>query len=109
MSGLPALQFAWFNTTLTLDEDEGIAAALEAVPDLDVPAVMAGIDSEPVSRAYEADRAEARRAAGTPTQFQGKAASTDGPVRYTAPSLVFSKDGQHLEAGASGPSRPTTS
>ena len=98
-----ALQFAWFNTTLTLDEDEGIAAALQSVPDLDVAAVMAGIDSEPVSRAYEADRAQARRAAGTPTQFQGKAASTDGPVRYTAPSLVFSKDGQRLEAGGFQP------
>jgi hypothetical protein len=98
-----ALQFAWFNTTLTLDEDEGIAAALHTVSDLDVPAVMATIDSESVLHSYEADRAEARRAAGTPTDFQGKAAATDGPVRYTAPSLVFSKEGRRLEAGGFQP------
>ena len=98
-----ALQFAWFNTTLTLDEDEGIASALRSVADLDVPAVMAGIDSAPVREAYESDRHQARRAAGTPTEFQGKAAATDGPVRYTAPSLVFSKDGRRLEAGGFQP------
>ena len=28
-------------------------------------------------------------AAGSPTEFQGRAANTDGAVRYTAPSLVF--------------------
>ena len=98
-----ALQFAWFTTTLTLDEDEGIASALRSVPDLDVPAVMAAIDSDVVRRAYEGDRAEARRAAGSPTEFQGKSASTDGPVRYTAPSLAFSKDGRRLEAGGFQP------
>ena len=98
-----ALQFAWFNTTLTLDEDEGIASALRAVPDLDVSAVMASIDSEAVAAEYEADRAAARRAAGTPTEFQGKAAATDGPVRYTAPSLVFSKGDRRLEAGGFQP------
>ena len=98
-----ALQFAWFNTTLTLDEDDGIASALRSVDGLDVPAVMASIDSDAVSHAYEADRAEARRAAGTPTEFQGKSAATDGPVRYTAPSLVLSKDGRRLEAGGFQP------
>jgi 2-hydroxychromene-2-carboxylate isomerase len=98
-----ALQFAWFNTTLMLDEDDGIAAALSSVDDLDVPAVMAAIDSDAVGHAYEADRAQARRAAGTPTEFQGKSAATDGPVRYTAPSLVFSRDGQRLEAGGFQP------
>ena len=98
-----ALQFAWFNTTLTLDEDEGIASALRTVDDLDVPAVMSRIDSDVVSTAYDADRAAARRAAGTPTEFQGKSAATDGPVRYTAPSLVFSKDGRSLEAGGFQP------
>ena len=98
-----ALQFAWFNTTLALDEDEGIAAALRTVTDLDVPAVMAGIDSDAVHSAYEADRADARRAEGSPTEFQGKAARTDGPVRYTAPSLVFCRDGRRLEAGGFQP------
>jgi hypothetical protein len=54
-------------------------------------------------RAYEADRALARTAEGSPTAFQGKAARTDGPVRYTAPSLVFERDGARLEAGGFQP------
>lgn len=49
--------------------------------------------------AYEADRALARTAAGTPTEWQGKAAATDGPVRSTAPSLVFRAGERCLEAG----------
>lgn len=98
-----ALQFAWFNTTLTLDEDEGIGRALASVDDLDVQLVMARINSESVRRDYEADRAEARRAAGSPTEFQGKAARTDGMVRYTAPSLVFTRGEQRLEAGGFQP------
>ena len=57
-----------------------------------------------VTEAYEADRAEARTAAGSPTEFQGKAADTDGAVRYTAPSLVFTtEDGRSLEAGGFQP------
>jgi TfoX N-terminal domain len=46
----------------------------------------------------------ARAAAGSPTEFQGRAANTDGAVRYTAPSLVFDgPDGQGLEAGGFQP------
>jgi hypothetical protein len=56
-----------------------------------------------VERAYEADRAETRTAEGGPTHFQGKAAQTDGPVRYTAPSLVFEAGGRRLEAGGFQP------
>ena len=73
-----ALQFGWFTTPLVLDEDADIAAALERVPDLDVAAIVGAIDSPDVVAAYEADRAEARSAAGGPTEFQGKAANTDG-------------------------------
>ena len=41
-----------------------------------------------------------RTAAGSPTEFQGKAANSDGAVRYTAPSLIFThRDGRSLEAG----------
>lgn len=98
-----ALQFAWFTSTLTLDEDAGIAAALESVRDLDIAAVMGGIDSPAVADAYAADKAEARTAAGSPTEFQGKAAQTDGAVRYTAPSLVFSHGERRLEAGGFQP------
>jgi len=98
-----ALQFAWFTTPLVLDEPDDLAAALQAVDGLDVPAVLAGLDSPEVEAAYEADRAEARTAAGSPTEAQGKAAQTDGPVRYTAPSLVFERDGRRLEAGGFQP------
>lgn len=94
-----ALQFAWFTTTLVLDESDQIAAALVAVPDLDVDALIARIDDPDVTAAYEEDRAEARTALGSATALQGKAAATDGPVRYTAPSLIFTSGGKQLEAG----------
>ena len=61
-------------------------------------------DSPEVIEAYEADRALARQAAGGPTEFQGKSAQTDGPVRYTAPSVIFeSADGRTLEVGGFQP------
>jgi predicted DsbA family dithiol-disulfide isomerase len=94
-----ALQFAFFTTTLLLDEDESIAAALRGVEGIDVDAAIAAIDTPAVEDAYQRDRAEARRAAGSPTQLQDKHATTDGPVRYTAPSLVFEHAGRRLEAG----------
>jgi 2-hydroxychromene-2-carboxylate isomerase len=94
-----ALQFAWFTTTLLVDEDEGIAAALGVVPGLDVRAVLAAIETPDVEEAYQRDRAEARTAVGSPTEFQGKTATSDGPVRYTAPSLVLEHGGRRLEAG----------
>ncbi len=50
-------------------------------------------------RAYEDDRAEARTAAGTAAESQEKTSTSDGPVRFTAPSLVFERDGQRLVAG----------
>ena len=98
-----ALQFAWFTTTLTVDEDAGILSALADVRELDARAVVDAIDSPEVVAAYEDDKRRARSAGGTPTEFQGKAARTDGPVRYTAPSLVFSYGGQRLEAGGFQP------
>ena len=98
-----ALQFGWFTTRMLMDEDDNIAAALGRVPGLDVPAVMSMIDTPEVEDAYQADRAEARTAAGSPTEFQGKAANTDGAVRYTAPSLIFRAGGAMLEAGGFQP------
>jgi 2-hydroxychromene-2-carboxylate isomerase len=94
-----ALQFAWFTSTLLLDEDDGIAAALADVPGIDVAAVIAALDDPDVEAAYRQDHAEARTALGSPTQLQEKHATTDGPVRYTAPSLVFEHEGRRLEAG----------
>ncbi len=98
-----ALQFAWFTTALLLDEDSGLTAALERVDGLDVGAILAALDGEAVSVAYEADRSEARSAEGGPTHFQGRAAQTDGAVRYTAPSLIFEADGRRLEGGGFQP------
>ena len=105
---LRALQLAWFNTTLLLDEDRDLAQALAGVPDLDAPAIVAALDDPRVSDAYEADKRETRDAEGGPTHFQGKARQTDGPVRYSAPSLVFEShdaDGnvRRLEAGGFQP------
>jgi protein-disulfide isomerase-like protein with CxxC motif len=98
-----ALQFGWFTTPLVLDSDADLAEALTQVPGLDVRAVLAAADSEPVREAYEADRELTRTAEGSPTDFQGKAAATDGPVRYTAPSLVLESNGTRLEAGGFQP------
>jgi hypothetical protein len=101
---LRALQFGWFTTTLLLDEDEGIAQALARVEGLDVGAVVGMLDDPRVKEGYEADKRETREAEGGPTHFQGKARQTDGPVRYSAPSIVFTagagSDGERrLEAG----------
>jgi 2-hydroxychromene-2-carboxylate isomerase len=98
-----ALQFAWFTTTLLLDEDDAIRAAISDVAAIDADAVVGILDRDDVVEAYECDRAEARAAAGSPTEFQGKAAATDGPVRYTAPSVIFKQDGTELEAGGFQP------
>jgi 2-hydroxychromene-2-carboxylate isomerase len=99
-----ALQLGMFTGALVLDEESDIALALERVPGLDVRGVLDALDDPEVDRLYEADRAEARTAAGSPTEFQGKAARTDGAVRYTAPSLLFEgEDGRRLEAGGFQP------
>jgi 2-hydroxychromene-2-carboxylate isomerase len=100
---LRALQLAWFNTTLLLDEDAAIAVALEPVRGLDVAAVVAALDAPETLAAYEQDKELTRTAAGSPTEFQGRARQTDGPVRYSAPSMVFECDGRRLEAGGFQP------
>jgi 2-hydroxychromene-2-carboxylate isomerase len=101
---LRALQFGWFTTTLVLDEDADLRTVLTGVSGLDVNQIIRAIDSPEVMAAYEADKQEARRAAGGPTEFQGKARNTDGEVRYSAPSLVLSDaSGRTLEAGGFQP------
>ena len=96
---LRALQLANFTTPLLLDDDASVQAALEAVPGVDAAALVARLDDPEVVEAYERDRAEARSAAGSPSELQGKTATTDGPVRYTAPSVAFARDDRRLEAG----------
>lgn len=101
---LRALQFGWFTTTLQMDDDAAIATALARVHGLDVEAIVGAIDDQGTLAAYQQDKAQTRTAEGTPTDFQGKARQTDGPVRYSAPSLVFSDaDGRSLEAGGFQP------
>ena len=96
-----ALQVAQFTTTLDLETEEGIRAALERVPGIDADRLIEAAGSPGTEAAFAADRAESRSAAGSATEFQGKSATTpDGEVRYTAPSLVFAaEDGRRLEAG----------
>ena len=104
LAALRALAFAWFTTPLLMDEDAAIAQALERVEGIDAAAVVAALDSPEVSAAYEADKASARSAAGGATEFQGKAAVSDGNVRYTAPSVIFETDGgRSLECGGFQP------
>jgi protein-disulfide isomerase-like protein with CxxC motif len=99
-----ALQLARFTTTTLFDTDEGIRSALARVPQVDAEAIIAGIEDPATEAAYQADRALVRTAAGSPTEFQGKAANTDGAVRYTAPSLLFEhRDGRRHEAGGYQP------
>jgi 2-hydroxychromene-2-carboxylate isomerase len=103
-AALRALQFAQFTTTGTLDDPETLRSALAGVEGLDADAVVDRIDDPEIVAAYERDRARARTAAGSPTESQGRAANTDGEVRYTAPSLVLhGPDGQRLEAGGFQP------
>jgi 2-hydroxychromene-2-carboxylate isomerase len=100
---LRALQLAQFNSTLVLDDDADLEVALQAVAGVDAGEIVARIDDDDVRAAYEADRALARTAEGSPTEFQGKAARTDGQVRFTAPSLIFRRGADELEAGGFQP------
>ena len=99
-----ALQFAQFTTTSLFDDPSALREALSAVDGLDAGAIAGAIEDPAVREAYEADRARARTAAGSPTEFQERSANSDGAVRYTAPSLIFeTADGRRLEAGGFQP------
>jgi 2-hydroxychromene-2-carboxylate isomerase len=103
-AALRALQFAQFTTTGTLDDPDTLRSALAGVEGVDADFIVGRIEDPEVVAAYETDRSQARTAAGSPTEFQGRAANTDGAVRYTAPSLVFEgPDGRKLEAGGFQP------
>jgi 2-hydroxychromene-2-carboxylate isomerase len=94
-----ALQLANFNTELLLDDDDLIREALSGIPGLDADAIVDRLDDADVDQEYQRQRAEARAAAGTPIEAQGKHSTSDGPVRFTAPSVVFERDGRRLDAG----------
>jgi predicted DsbA family dithiol-disulfide isomerase len=98
-----ALQLANFTTPLVLEDDEGVGDALRGLPGVDADAIIATLDSPEVTEAYEADKAATRTAAGSAAELQGKTATTDGPVRFTAPSVVFQSNGTSLVAGGFQP------
>ena len=103
-SALRALQLLQFTTARLLDEDDDIRAALAEVPGLDADAIVARIDSPEIVAAYKADRALARSAEGSPTHAQDRFSTSDGPVRYTAPSVIFEhEDGRSFEVGGFQP------
>jgi predicted DsbA family dithiol-disulfide isomerase len=98
---LRALRFGFFATNQLMDTEDGIRAQAALVDGLDADRLLADLRSETVDDAYQADRAEARSAEliGVPAIAQDKTANTDGAVRFTAPSLLFRRNGQALVAG----------
>jgi predicted DsbA family dithiol-disulfide isomerase len=98
---LRMLRFGFFTTDLLMDTPEAIRELADRVAGLDTSRLLDDLTSDAVRSAYEADRAEARSASdtGRPAVAQGKTATTDGPVRFTAPSLVFTRGDTRLVAG----------
>src|SRR4051794_12652864 len=101
--GLRAFHFAWFTSGLLLDEDDALRAVLDTIPGAEPDRLLTRMSDDEVEDAYQRDRAEARSAAGSPSEAQGKTASSDGTERYTAPTLIFEANGQRLEAGGAQP------
>jgi protein-disulfide isomerase-like protein with CxxC motif len=103
-AALRALQLMQFTTTRLLDEDEDLRWALGPLDGLDAEAVVDRIDDPEIIAAYEGDKARSRTAAGTPTHVQGRHSDSDGPIRYTAPSVLFEHpDGRQAEVGGFQP------
>lgn len=98
-----ALQLANFTSPLVLEDDSQLAEALWNVPGIDADEIVSRLDSPEVTDAYQRDKAETRSAVGSPAELQGKTATTDGPVRFTAPSVVFERDGLRMAAGGFQP------
>jgi 2-hydroxychromene-2-carboxylate isomerase len=98
---LRGVRMAWFTSPLLLDEDEAFAEVAAGVPGLDPDRLLRDLADPAVEEAYQADRAEARSAAGVgdPAIAQERAAAFDGGARFTAPSLVFRHGGGTLVAG----------
>ena len=96
---LRALQLGWFTSTLcstrTPRSPRRCRASTASTRRRSSRRSTTRRRSPPTSRT----RRSTRSAAGGPTEFQGKARQTDGPVRFSAPSLVFECDGRRMEAG----------
>ena len=103
-AALRALQRLQFAATGLLDDDDDLRAALAGVPGVDAAAAVAAIDDPATVASYQRDRALTRGAEGSPTHAQNRHSVSDGPIRYTAPSLVFEhEDGRRIEAGGFQP------
>ena len=94
-----ALQLGNFTGSVYLDDAESIRDALRDVPRIDGDAIADRLDDPDVVVEYERQRREARSAAGTPAEAQDKTTTSDGDVRFTAPSVVFRRDGESAYAG----------
>jgi hypothetical protein len=94
-----ALQIANFTGSVYLDDAESIREALRGLPDIDADAIADRIDDADVIAEYKRQQAQARSAAGTPAEAQDKTVRSDGSVRFTAPSIVFQRNGESVYAG----------
>jgi hypothetical protein len=102
-AALRAIQIMQFTTADLMEDDEALRRALAGVEGIDPTAIVARIDDPAIVALYEQDKVRARAAEGRPTHVQNRHAETDGPVRYTAPSVVFEDEGQWLEVGGFQP------
>jgi 2-hydroxychromene-2-carboxylate isomerase len=102
-AALLALQLLQFTTTGLLDNDDDLCGALGRVDGLDAEAIVSKIDDPEIASLYEADKAAARKAEGTPVHVQDRHSTSDGPVRYTAPSVIFEYDGKRADVGGFQP------
>ena len=103
-AALRALQLMQFTSTRLLDREDDLRWALASVEGLDAEETVARIDQASVLDAYEADKARSRSANDSPTHVQGRHSESDGPVRYTAPSVLFEHaDGRRAEVGGFQP------
>jgi protein-disulfide isomerase-like protein with CxxC motif len=100
---LRALQLAQFTTPLVLDDDVHLVNVVATATGHDAGVLLEMLDAPEVTAAYDRDRAEARSAAGSAAELQGKTSNTDGVERYTASSVLFERNGLALVAGGFQP------
>ena len=98
-----ALQLANFTSPLVLEDASQLRDVLATVPGVDPARVIARLEDPAVTDGYQRDKDETRTAAGSAAELQGKTSTSDGPVRFTAPSLVLEADGRRLVAGGMQP------
>jgi protein-disulfide isomerase-like protein with CxxC motif len=102
-AALRAIQLMQFTTAGLLDDDGDLREALEGIDGLDAAAVVARIDDPAIVALYEEDKARTRSAEGRPTHVQNRHSASDGPVRYTAPTVIFETEDRWVEVGGFQP------